>query len=34
MPDLEQLKRLAPPPTTPTPQARAAARDALLKRTR
>lgn len=34
MPDLEQLKRLAPPPTTPTPDARAAARETLMKRTR
>src|SRR6185369_3605534 len=34
MPELELLKRFAPPPTTPTPEARQAAREALLKRTR
>src|SRR5690349_16553970 len=34
MPELELLKRFAPPPTTPTPEARVAAREALLKRTR
>jgi hypothetical protein len=34
MPDLEQLKRFAPPHTTPAPAARAAAREALLRRTR
>jgi hypothetical protein len=34
MSELELLKRFAPPPTTPSPQGRQAARDALLKRTR
>jgi hypothetical protein len=34
MPELELLKRFAPPPTTPAPEARQAAREALLKRTR
>jgi len=34
MPELELLQRFAPPPTTPTPEARQAAREALLKRTR
>ena len=34
MPELELLKRFAPPPTTPTPEARQAARAALLERTR
>lgn len=34
MPELELLRRFAPPPTTPTPQARRAAREALLERTR
>jgi hypothetical protein len=34
MPELELLKRFAPPPTTPTPEARQAAREALLKRAR
>jgi hypothetical protein len=34
MPELELLKRFAPPPTTPTPEARRQAREALLKRTR
>jgi hypothetical protein len=34
MPELELLKRFAPPPTTPAPEARQAAREALLRRTR
>jgi len=34
MPELELLKRFAPPPTHPTPGARQAAREALIKRTR
>ncbi len=34
MPELELLKRFAPPRTMPTPEARQAAREALLKRTR
>src|SRR5262249_13085711 len=34
MPELELLKRFAPPPTTPTPEARGRARAALPKRPR